>query len=232
MARRKPRSTQQDDEQLVDVMESTQQAQDFLERNGTLLFGVLAAAVLIIGGIFAYNNFYKLPRQKEAIQQMAQAQYQFERDSFASALTNPGGGFPGFLGIIDEYGGTPAANAARYYAGVANLNLGKYQAAIDYLNDFDAEDEILPIMKYGAIGDAYAELNDFDSALDYYDDAVEAGEIEALQAYYLKKIGMLNEKQGNFSAALSAYQRIRDNYPTSPDGRDIEKYILRVEGKG
>lgn len=231
MARRKPRSKQQDDEQLVDVMETTQQAQDFLEKNGNMLFGILAAAVLVIGGIFAYNNFYKLPKQKEAIQQMAQAQYQFERDSFASALTNPGGGFPGFLGIMDEYSGTPAANTAKYYAGIANLNLGNYQAAIDYLKSFDADGEILPIMKYGAMGDAYAELNDLSSALSYYGNAVDAGGIEALQAYYLKKIGMLNEKQSNFSAALSAYKRIKDNYPNSPDGRDIEKYIMRVEAK-
>lgn len=231
MAKRKPRSSQQDDEQLVNVVEQTQQAQDFLEKNGNLLFGILAAAVLIIGGIFAYNNFYKLPQQKEAIQQMAQAQYQFERDSFSSALTNPGGGFMGFTEIINNYGGTPAGNAAKYYAGVSYLNLGKYQAAIDYLEQFDADGEILPIMKYGAIGDAYAELNDLGKALSYYEDAVDAGGIEALQAYYLKKIGMLNEKQENYAAALSAYQKIKTDYPTSPDGRDIEKYIMRVEAK-
>ncbi|MFK7931966.1 MAG: tetratricopeptide repeat protein [Saprospiraceae bacterium] len=231
MAKRKPRSSQQDDEQLVNVVEQTQQAQDFLEKNGNLLFGILAVAVLLIGGIFAYNNFYKLPQQKEAVQQMAQAQYQFERDSFSSALTNPGGGFMGFLDIIDSYGSTTAGNAAKYYAGVSYLNLGKYQAAIDYLDQFDADGEILPIMKYGALGDAYAELNDLGSALGYYEDAVSAGGIEALQAYYLKKIGMLNEKQGNYAAALDAYQQIKSNYPTSPDGRDIEKYIMRVETK-
>lgn len=231
MAKRKPRSSQQDDEQLVNVVEQTQQAQDFLEKNGNLLFGILAAAVLVIGGIFAYNNFYKLPQQKEAIQQMAQAQYQFERDSFSSALTNPGGGFMGFLDIIDNYGGTPAGNAAKYYAGVSYLNLGKHQAAIDYLEQFSADGEILPIMKYGAIGDAHAELNDLGTALGYYEDAVAAGGIEALQAYYLQKIGMLNEKQGNYAAALSAYQKIKTDYPTSPAGRDIEKYIMRVETK-
>lgn len=232
MARRKPNSKQQEEEELVDVVETTAQAQDFIEQNGNLILGALGLVVLIIGGIFLYNNFYQAPRQAEAMSQMTQAQVQFERDSFASALTNPGGGFSGFLDIIDNYSGTAAANTAKYYAGVSYLNLGQYDAAIDYLNNFDADDEILPITKLGAIGDAYAEKNDFGQALSYYKQAVSAGEIEALQAYYLKKIGLLNEKQGNFAAAKTAYEQIKNQYPSSPDGQDIDKYITRVANRG
>ncbi len=231
MAKRK-KSQKKADETLVDIVEVRDQAQGFMDRNQNLVFGGLLALVLIVGGLFAYNNFYKAPRQQEATEQMYQAQIQFERDSFARALTNPGGGYPGFLDLIDSYGGTAAGNLAHYYAGIAYLNLGQYEAAIDYLQDYDPDGTITPIMKYGALGDAYAELNDFDRAMSYYEQAANAGENEMLTPYYLKKVGMLHERQGNFTQALQAYEEIRENYPNSPDGRDIDKFIVRVSAKG
>ena len=59
---------------------------------------------------------------------------------------NPGGGFPGFSDIVKKYGGTDAGNAALYYAGVSSLNLGQFDAAISYLEDFSPCGNLLPSM--------------------------------------------------------------------------------------
>ncbi|MCB0558481.1 MAG: tetratricopeptide repeat protein [Lewinellaceae bacterium] len=230
MARRK-RNQKKADETLVDIVEVRDSAQSFVDNNQQLIFGALVALVLAIGGVFAYNNFFKKPRQAEAEEQMFRAQEQFEQDSFALALANPGGGYMGLLDIIDNYGGTAAGNSAKYYAGISYLNLGKYEAAVDYLQQFKAKGSITPIMKYGAMGDAYSELQDFDSAMKYYKKAVSESENDFLTPYYLKKVGLLNERNGNFAEAQKAYQEILDNYPDSPIGRDIEKYITRVAAK-
>ena len=172
-----------------------------------------------------------MPRETESQEQMRQAQVQFERDSFALALTNPGGGNSGFLDIIDNYGGTKSANLAHYYAGVSYLNLGQYQVAIDYLNDFKASDDILPITKLGAIGDAYGELQDLDNAMKYYKKAVSAGENEFLITYFLKKIALLNENQGNFAESKKYFEQIKTDYPNSTEAADIDKFIARVAAK-
>ena len=121
MSRRK-RNQKQSDETLVDIVEVRDQAQSFMDANQTYIFGGLVALVVLVGGFLAYKNFYKAPKQQEAVAQMYRAQQRFEQDSFALALTNPGGGFSGFLDIIDEYSGTPAANTAKYYAGVSYLS--------------------------------------------------------------------------------------------------------------
>lgn len=231
MARRK-RNQKQADETLVDIVEVRDSAQNFFDDNQKLIFGALVALVVIVGGFFAYNNFYKKPHQKEAVEQMFRAQEQFERDSFALALTNPGGGYMGFLDIIDKYKGTAAANSARYYAGISYLNLGKYQAAIDYLQDYKAVGEVTPIAKYGAMGDAYSELQDFDSAMKYYKKAAAEQVNDVLTPYYLKKVGMLHEHNGNFAEAKKVYQQIKDDFPNSASGRDIDKYLARVSAKG
>ncbi len=226
MATRKKK--QQEEELLVDIVEVRDHAQSFYEQNQKLIVGIMVAVLVIAAAAVAYVNFYKIPRQNEAVDQMAQAQRQFERDSFALALTNPGGGYLGFLDIIDTYGGTKAANLAHYYSGVSYLQLGRYDAAISYLKDFNASGDIMPIMKNGALGDAYAESNDFATALSYYKKAV-ATDNELLTPYYLKKLGMLEEKQGDKAAALKAYQKIESDFPTSQQAQDIDKYIARVQ---
>ena len=160
------------DELLVEAIEETRQATqstgDWFEENQKLIvIGLLGLAALVIL-FFAYRNLVSKPKIKEAAAQMYQAQYQFERDSFTNALSNPGGGYPGFLQIIDDYGSTPAGNVANYYAGVSYLHLGDFNKAIEHLKDFSAKGETLPIMKNGVLGDAYSELGDFDQAISYY----------------------------------------------------------------
>lgn len=221
----------QSDETLVDIVEVREQAQGFLEQNQKLVLGGLTAIVVIIGGVFAYRNLIQEPQQKSAISAMFEAQRQFERDSFALALTSPGGeGQLGFLDIIDQYGSTPAGNLALYYAGVSYLNLGEYDAAIDYLQDFSAKGDLTPATKNGALGDAYSEKGDFDSAVSYYQKAVRnAGENNLLAAYYLKKLGLLYERQSQPAQALEAYQRIKEEFPQTTVANDIDKYIIRAQ---
>lgn len=230
MARRKrnQRGRKQQEETLVDIVEARDQAQSFIDQNQNVILGALAIVLVAVGGWLAYKNFYQTPRQQEAVEQMYQAQFQFDRDSFALALTNPGGGYEGFLGIIENYGGTPAANLANYYAGISYLQLGKFDAAISYLEDYKPDGQVTPITTYGALGDAYSEQGDFGKALSLYKKAANTEDNDILTPYYLKKIGMLNEKEGNLDAARKAYAEIKEKYANSTVGKDIDKFVERV----
>jgi len=228
MARRKQRKS---DETLVDIVEVKEQAQDYFERNQMQVLGILAIVVIGLGGIFAYTSLYKMPRNARAMEQMFQAQFQFERDSFALALENPGGGYDGFLDIIDNYGGTKAANLSSYYSGISYLHLGRYEAAKDYLESFKSAGDVTPIMKHGALGDVYSELGDMDKALSMYEKASTINPNDFLTPYYLKKLGLLYEHQGNRQKAHTAFTQIKENYPDISISRDIDKYIMRVEEK-
>jgi tetratricopeptide (TPR) repeat protein len=179
-----------------------------------------------------YKEFIVKPKQAEAVAAMWQAEQQFGRDSFQLALNDPGGGFDGFLAIADKFSGTKAGNLAHYYAGVCYLHSGDFDNAIKQLDEFSPEGDLLPAMKYGVMGDCYAEKEDYAKAIDYYEKATDATENDLLLMYYLKKLGMLNELQGNKDAALKAYERIRRDVPNlqSGDWRDIEKYIYRLGG--
>ncbi len=227
--RKKIRKKKNQDEILLDITEVTGQAEDFFEKNqkpvmlGAILF------VVLLGGYLAYQNFYKAPRQANAVEQMAEAEYQFERDSFGLALANPGNGYPGFADIVKQYSGTDASNAALYYAGISTLNRGEYDAAISYLEDFKASGELLPIMKQGTLGDAWSEKGDLEKGLNQYEKAVSTGNNELLTPYYLKKVAMLSEKLGKTDAARQAWERIKTDYPNSNEAREASKYLISLK---
>lgn len=230
MAKRK--SSQSAADTTVDVQEVQGSSRPFWETNQNLILYVLGGIAAIVMAWWGYKALIVEPQQKEAVSAVWQAQQQFERDSFKLALENPGGGFDGFVAIADKYSSTPAGNSAKYYAGLCYLHLGDFDNAISYLEDFDAEGKLLPIMKNGILGDCYSEKKEFDKALDYYKKATEAGENDLLVGYYLKKLGMLYDYQGNKEAAKEAYERLRRDYPNpaSADWRDIDKYIYRAGG--
>ncbi len=218
------------DDVLVDVAEVTKDAQHWLEvYKKPIMYGAIALVVLV-GGWYAWKSYVD-SNQKKAVQAMWKAEQMFEQDSFAVALSNPGGGYEGFLGISSKYGSTPAGNLSHYYAGICYLQLGKFDEAIKQLEDFSPSGEVSPTMKYGALADAYSEKQDFNKALKYYKEAASSGGIEDMKAFYLKRYGMLSEKQGDAGTALDAYKEIKLKYGTTSDARDIDKYIARAESK-
>lgn len=217
------------EETLADAVGQKSINEIFEENKNTITY-LLIGLLVIVAGYLLYRQMVKLPKENEAIEQMASAQAQFERDSFALALTNPGQGYPGFVDVADQYSSTAAGNLALYYAGISYLQLGQFDAAIDYLEDFSPAGEITPAMKAGALGDAYSEKGEFDQALSSYNKAVSKSSNDLISAYYLMKVGMLNERQGDKAAARDAYQTIKEEYFETPQANDIEKYLVRVQG--
>jgi tetratricopeptide (TPR) repeat protein len=216
------------DDTLVDISQVGSQATALWDKYGKIVTYVGGGLLLLIAGYLAYKNLYVAPKQKEAVNQMYQAQAMFERDSFDLALNNPGGGNLGFLDVINQFGATPAGNSAKYYAGICYLNLGKFDEAIKQLEDFKCEGSVLPIMKHSALGDAYSELGNMAKAADAYDDAVDAGNNDALTPLVTKKLAMLKENQNDKASALKLYQSIKEKYPQSIEAMDVDKFIIRT----
>jgi tetratricopeptide (TPR) repeat protein len=219
------------DEEIVNLVEVKTQAENFYAKYQKLILGTLIGLIVIVGGYYAYKTFYLDQQEKDAVTAMYQAEQQFARDSFTAALNNPGPGFDGFAAIADNFSGTKAGNTAKLYAGLCNLNMGKYAEAVEYLEDYSAKDDITPAIKYGALGDATAELGDMEKALDYYQDAVNAADNEYTGATYLNKLGLLQFAQKKNAEALATFKSLLDKYPTTPEAQEAEKFITRLGGE-
>jgi len=161
---------------------------------------------------------------------MFMAQNYFEKDSFNLALNGDGNNL-GFLDIIDGFGSTDAGNLSNYYAGISYLHLGQYEDAIEYLKKFDSDDALLGPISLGAQGDAQLELGKTDAALDLYTKAYKMNDNELTTPIYMLKAGELLESTSKSNEALAIYETIKQKFPESNEGRNIDKYIARVKSK-
>jgi len=217
-------------DQFESVENALSKTEHYIEENQKSLTIIVFAIIIIVGGYLGYKRLLVSPKENEAQSQMWMAEKYFERDSFNLAL-NGDGNYLGFLDIIEEYSITQSANLANYYAGLSYLHLGQFEEAIEYLKKFDAKDQMISPIAYGAIADAYIELNNTDEAEVFYKKAINISENNFTTPIYLMKLGMLYEQQGDFKNALENYKRIEKDYPTSAEGRQVSKYIARVEVK-
>ncbi|MCQ2606098.1 MAG: tetratricopeptide repeat protein [Bacteroidales bacterium] len=212
------------------IGDSVNKVEQFVEKNKKSLIIGGVVVVLLICGFFAYKNLYLGKKQSEAMAAMWPAQMQFSKDSFHIALYG-NENVTGFEDIVKEYGNTKAGNTANYYAGVCALNLGEFDAAIDYLDDFSGDDLMLKPLAVGLIGDAYSEKEEYAKAASQYEKAANIADNESMSPYFLMKAGRVYEKMGKNSAAVKVYIKIKSDYNSSMEARDIEKYITRASAK-
>jgi tetratricopeptide (TPR) repeat protein len=215
-------------DQFESVENALSRTENYIEQNQKSLTIIVLAIIVIIGGYLGYQRFVVSPKEKEAQSQMWMAEQYFARDSFNLALHGDGN-YLGFLDIVDEYSITKSANLANYYIGISYLHLGQYEQAIEYLEAFESEDKMVAPIAYGAIGDAYMELEKPDEALKFYEKAVTKSENNFTTPIYLMKVGFVYEQNQDYEKALEAYQTIKNDFPESAEGRQIDKYIARVE---
>ena len=109
--------------------------------------------------------------------------------------------------------------------------VGQYEDAIDYLSKFNTSDILVGAAKYSTLGDSYVELQDYSGAISMYRKGIDKYSNTFSGPILLKKLGIVYEETGELSKALDTYKEIEILYPESQEGREIKKYIGRVEAK-
>ncbi len=224
----KTKKNQKGEKNIVAVEEALGKSEQFIEKNQQTIIYTVAVIVILIAGYIGYTRFVLEPREKEARSEMFMAEKYFADRNFDLAL-NGDGEYPGFIDILSNYNRTKSANLSRYYAGISLIQTGELEEGIRHLKRFSGRDELLGSMAYGAIADAYWELGSLQEAARFYRRAYRENPNDFTTPAFLFKAGLLYEEMGEFGEAIERYQRIKKDYPTSDEGRDIEKYIARAE---
>lgn len=202
--------------------------EQWLENNKKPVIGVVVVIALAIAGIFGYR-YYIAYQNTEAQNEMFQAIYYFEQDSVVQALRGDGANL-GFIQIEQDYAGTPAANLAKFYIGAGYLQLGEYESALLYLEEFSANDLLVQSKAYSLRGDAHMELGEYAEAAELYERAAGFQPTDQFSPYYLMKAGLAHEQAGNNEEAASAYRQVIDEYPNSDIVPQAKKYLHRIVG--
>ena len=208
--------------------ETVSKTDKFFNENKKTILGTVIALLVIGLGILAYNQWIFKPKQAQAMEQSFPAETAFQAGEYDLAL-NGDGNIAGFKDIIDEFG-AKGGQAVYLYAGICELQAGNFQEAINYLQKYKGKENILAARALGCIGDAYVGLEDYSSAVSYFQKAAAKSD-NVFSAAYLLKEGVTYEELGQNDKALACYKEIKDKYPQSVEGYDIDKYISRIESK-
>jgi tetratricopeptide (TPR) repeat protein len=214
-------------EQLKSIEENLTKAEMYVEENKNNLMVIVLAIAIGFSGFFAYDRFYVQPKENNASTEMYMAEKNFELSKFQEALDGDEQ-YAGLLEIIDTYGGTKSANLAEYYAGISYLKLGDATNAIQHLDKFSSDDEILSPIAKAAIGDAFSELGQNEEALDYYIKAAELRTNDFTTPIFLMKAANAAYTLGDNENALLLYTRIKTEFASSNEGQKVDKYIARA----
>lgn len=203
-------------------------AETWAEKNPKTVIAISVVIALIIGGYFGYR-YYKENQDAEAQEQMFQAVYYFEADSLDLALNGDGNNL-GFTDIASDYGITDAGNLANYYAGAAYLKQGKFELARLYLEDFSSGDLLVQARAYSLIGDTYMEEENYEEAARFYDKAASYKSNKFFTPTYLMKAALAYEKSNQNEKAVSAYDKIINEYWEAPEVQNARKFKARIAG--
>jgi TolA-binding protein len=210
------------------IAEKLVPGEDFLKSNSKIFAGILAVAVVLIGGILFFQ--YNTQKQNEKAQaEMFQAVYFFEQDSVDFAL-NGDGINKGFLSIIEEYPRTDAANLAHFYTGSIYLSQKKFEDALTHLEEFSSDDYLVQAKAYSLVGDANLELGKTEEAIAQYTKAARTNENKYMTPKYLAKLAVAQEEAGKIEDAIKTYTEIEEKYYESFEFAAARKHKARLEG--
>ena len=208
------------------IAEAVSKSEIFFQKYGKIIYGCVAAILLIALAILAYNRFILQPQKAKAEEAMYKAEQKYAAGDYELAL-NGDDNLMGFEEIIDTYG-VKGGQAVYLYAGSCALQTGDFDKAIKYFKKYGGEDTILLSRAQAGIGDAYVGLEDYKSALAAYEKAAATAD-NLFAAGYLLKAGQVAEELGYKDKALACYNKIKDQYPQAVEASDIDKYITRIE---
>ena len=220
-------------QQAAPTMEETlNQSEAFFLKYKKAIIGVVIALVVIIAGVVLYKTYVSGPKEIKASTAIAKGQEYFAANNFEMALNGDSASFKGFAKLADEYSSTAAGNLANLYAGLCYAKLDKWEDAVKYLEKYDgADDQMISPAAEGALGNAYAHLNQLDNAVSHLKKAAEKADNNSLSPTFLIQAGEILESQGKNDEVLKLYQTVKEKYFNSMASQTIDAYIERVSAK-
>ena len=215
----------------LDLEEAMSSSEAFIIKYKNKFLAGIAAIVIVVGGVLGYQHFISEPNEKKASEALFRGEQYFMADNYEMALNGDSLGFAGLLKVADEFSGTDSGKLANAYAGICYAQLGQYENAIKYLDQFSADDQLVTPALMATMGNCYAQLGQLDKAAATLVKAANKANSHALSPIYLIQAGQIYEKLGKNSEAVNAYQTIKDKYFNSYQSMDIDKYIERASVK-
>lgn len=182
--------------------------------------GVAVVVVLILGYLYGIRK----PGIAAANDAIGQADLTLVMGNDSLALAQ-------YQQVADEYS-YDAGNRAALNAAILLYQQGKYQDAINYLNNYSSSENIIGASSKALEGDCYVNLKEYEKAIDCFKEAANISDNNpAFTPYFIMKEATVQHELKNYKAEAELYRTIEKEYPEYAANLqiDLTKYITRAE---
>jgi predicted negative regulator of RcsB-dependent stress response len=135
-----------------------------------------------------------------------------------------------FAEVAGRYGSSTTGRRARYYAALANSELGKTAEAEAELKDLSAggDDTLVRGLSRLALADLHRSKGDWDPAIEGYRKIIDDADSAIPRDHALMRLGSTLEAAQRSAEAVQAYRRLTEEYPASvyaADARSRREYL-------
>jgi len=199
----------------------------YFENNRNTVFAILGGILLVVASIMGYS-WMKSNNNTKALAEMAVAVQKYEAGDYQASLDGDTS-FSGMINIADEYGNSASGNLARFYVAEAFFRIGNMDSALKYFESYSKGSDYLGASAYAGEA-AIHELNgDLKKAGDLFSRAATVFKSDITSPMYLESAARAYSAAGDPKSALSAFETIRDDFPTSQAARNADFFIAKME---
>jgi len=207
------------------LLEYSSRFMHFYQTNKATVIGGGVGIILVIGLIIGYV-VYSGQQEQEASVLLGMAEQELMMGNYETALYGNDEEFTlGFVQIANNYSGTDSGNLAHYYAAVSEFELGNYQDALDYIQDFTPPQGILGVAAISLHANIQLELENFTAAAEQYERAAEWDENSSTTPANLLEAAQAYQRAENMQMAVTHLERIVSEFPNSSQAPRAERML-------
>ena len=208
---------------IDELNESLSSFEQRVEQNKKKVVWYIGGLIAIIAiGLGYYYGIYRSGIDG-ASEMIGKADISLAQGNDSLALTQ-------YQAVAAEYSNS-VANRANLNAAILLYQEGKYQEALNSLNEYSLDDELIGAAAESLKGDCLVNLKKYDEAIASYDNAISVSADNALYTplFMMKKATVLSA-QKKYADAAAIYQKIKESYPKYLMAYrvNIDKYIDRA----
>lgn len=199
----------------------------YYKSNTTLVYAVVGSIVAVIAVIVGWS-VYSAKQEVNARGLMVSAEQAFVNKDYNTALYGDGSNVTGLMAISKDYGFTDSGNLASYYAAVSASQLNEFEAALDFIQAFDAPKGVMGVGAIGLEASILESLGRYEEAAKMYKKAATWDVNESTSPAYLVKAANAALKAENTSLANEYAKEVIGSYSTSPSVTQAHQIIARA----
>lgn len=207
---------------------SVARATDFYEKHKKhISIGVGILVAIVVGSYIYAKN--KADNNEKATVALGNISSYFDSGQYKLAIEGiPERNIMGLKAIVDNYGGTPSGEMARFYLAGAYFELGNYDEALKHFEQYSPHDDLTAVSRLAGIAGCYEAKGQYEQAAEYYEKAALNYPKDVEAPEHLNAAAANYALAGKKERAIELYKKLKKEYPTSSFGRDADRFLARL----